>query len=82
MNERLLDYVFAEFLHPVSIVFRLSVTRSADAVIVDGPQQLPHREFVHQRLELIFKRMRRQFVPLFALLGRSGLALCRLSDGV
>lgn len=56
MNEHFLDYVFAEYLHPVSIIFRFVVTGGIYAVITDGPQQLPHCEFVHQRLEFIFER--------------------------
>ena len=38
IDERLLDYIFAEYLHPISIVFRLVVTGGIYAVIIDGSQ--------------------------------------------
>ena len=82
MNERFPDHVLAEYLHPISIVFRLAVTGGIYAMIVDGPQQLPHREFVHQRLEFIFKREHRRLVPLFPLFRRSRCAVGGLSHGV
>ena len=82
MNQRFLDYVLAEDLHPVPIVFRFVVADSVNTVTIDRPQQLPHREFVHQRFEPIIKRECRWLVPLFSLLGRSGRALGRLSDRV
>ena len=82
MNQRFSDYVFAEYLHPVSIALRLAVTGVVDTVTIDGPQQLPHREFVHQRLELIFKREYRWLVPLSSFPGRSRLILGMLSNGV
>jgi len=82
MNERFLDYVFAEYLHPVPIALRFAVTGGVDTVTIDGPQQLPHREFVHQRLELIFKREYRWLVPLSSSPGRSGISLGMLGNGV
>jgi len=38
MDERFSDYIFAEYLHPVSIALRLAVTGGVDAVTIDGPQ--------------------------------------------
>ena len=36
--ERFLDHIFAEYLHPVSIVFRFVVTGGIYAVMIDGSQ--------------------------------------------
>ena len=82
MNRRFSDYILAKYLHPVPIVPRFPITGGVDAVIIDGPQQLPHRKFVHQRLEFIFKRECRWLLPLLPFLRRSGRALGRLSDRV
>ena len=82
MNRRFSDYVLAKYLHPVPAVLRFPITGGGDAVVIDGPQQLPHRKFVHQRLEFIFKRECRRQLPLLPFLRRSGHALDRLSGRV
>jgi hypothetical protein len=82
MNERFLDHVFTEYLHPVSGVFRCIVTGCVYPMIIDGPQQLPHCEFVHQGLELIVKREGRRLIALFPFLGGSGRPLHRSNGGV
>ena len=75
MNTRLLDDVFAEYLHPVSVVFLFVVTGGVYGVIIDGPQQLPHCEFVHQRLKLILERGSLWLIARLPFPGRSGTTL-------
>ena len=58
MNERFLNHILTEYLHPVSFVSRFAIAGGIYTVIIDGPQELPHREFIHQRLEFILERDR------------------------
>lgn len=42
--------VFAKYLHPIAIVVTVK------QALVQGVHELPHRQFVHERLEAVFER--------------------------
>jgi hypothetical protein len=81
-DERFLDYILTERLHPVPIAFRFIVVGDVYAMIVDGSQQLPHCQFVHKGLELFLKREGRWLIALFPFRRGSRRAIGRLGDGV